>query len=84
MNLKLDSEGHVATQPLTDFSVAELPGIGILLVMEYLQEPRELGQGGAPQHLQLLLSPSKAVLLAALIARTATGVLIEPSPGKVQ
>lgn len=84
MDLKLDSEGHIATQPLTDFAVAELAGVGILLSIEYLKEPREFGQDVAPQHLQLLLSPSKAVHLAALVARTATGVLIEPHQGKVQ
>jgi hypothetical protein len=76
----LDKHGNLVTQPVMEFKATDLAGTSVLLTVLYLQDLRELAEGGESQRVQLLLTAQKALELADLLKRAAERALRIP-PG---
>ena len=76
--LKLDKRGNVITQPVTGYELSYLAGIGVLLSVDYLDNPRKIGTGEA-RRVQLALTAKKAQQLGQSLQRVANRFL-EPPP----
>jgi hypothetical protein len=69
--LKLDKRGNVITQPVTGYELFYLAGIGVLLSVDYVDNPRKLITGEA-RRVQLALTPKRAQQLGESLQRVAT------------
>jgi hypothetical protein len=78
--LKLDKRGNVITQPVTAYELSYLAGIGVLLSVDYVDNPRKLTTG-EPRRVQLTLTPKKAQQLGEALQRVARRLLEPPPPG---
>jgi hypothetical protein len=76
--LKLDKRGNIVTQPVTGYSLSHLAGIGVLLSVDYVDNPRKIGTGEA-RRVQLALTAKKAQQLGQSLQRVANR-LLEPPP----
>jgi hypothetical protein len=76
--LKLDKKGNVITQPVKGYELTELVGIGVLLSVDYVDNPREL-KTGVTKRVQLALTPKKAKQLGQSLQRVANR-LPDPRP----
>jgi hypothetical protein len=79
--LKLDRRGNVITQPVTGYELSYLAGIGVLLSVDYVDNPRKLTTG-EPRRVQLTLTPHKAQQLGESLQRVARRSLEPPPPGR--
>jgi hypothetical protein len=78
--LKLDKRGKVVTQPVTGFELSYLIGGGVLLSVNYVDNPRKLGTAEAGR-VQLALSSKKARQLGESLQRVAKRSLEPPPSG---
>jgi hypothetical protein len=78
--LKLDKRGNVITQPVTGYELSYLAGGGVLLSVDYVDNPRKLGTAEAGR-VQLALSPKKARQLGESLQRVASRSLEPPPSG---
>jgi hypothetical protein len=66
--LKLDKRGKIITQPVTGYALSHLAGIGVLLSVDYVDNPRKL-ETGEPRRAQLALTAKKAQQLGESLNR---------------
>jgi hypothetical protein len=74
--LKLDKRGKVITQPVTGYELTYLAEIGVLLSVDYVDNPRQI-KIGVTRRVQLVLSPKKAQQLGESLQRV-TNRLLDP------
>jgi hypothetical protein len=70
---------NIITQPVTGYELSYLAGIGVLLSVDYVDNPRQLETKEA-RRVQLALTPKKAQQLGASLQRVANRFL-KPPPG---
>jgi hypothetical protein len=76
--LKLDKRGNIITQPVTGYELTYLDGIGVLLSVDYVDNPRRI-KIGVTRRVQLALTPKRAKQLGESLQRV-TNRLLEPRP----
>jgi hypothetical protein len=76
--LKLDKRGNVITQPVTGYELTYLARIGVLVSVDYVDNPREF-KTGVTKRVQLALTPKKAKQHVESLQRVARR-LLEPRP----
>lgn len=83
-DFKLDKDGNLVMQPVTGYELSLPAGIGVLLSIEFVMDLHELEAGVAPQRVQLLLTPDKALELADSLRRAVERFYQVPPGAKFQ
>jgi hypothetical protein len=76
--LKLNKRGNIIAQPVTGYELYYVAGIGVILSVDYVDNPREL-KTGVTKRVQLALTPKKAQQLGESLQRVANR-LPDPRP----
>ena len=72
-DLQKDERGNIITKPVTGWTTVPMAGIAVLLAIQYVETPQELGT--LEKQIQFALMPQQCLELAEVLTRQANRVL---------